>query len=83
MFIFWFEGFLLQRGLSKTILDQDFIYPCYVVLLIIFLLESEVKNIDLMGTDCYFSLGFSVRKMHLFPKLSPFGCVVEVGVFEF
>lgn len=83
MFIFWFEGFLLQRSLSKTILDQDFIYPCYVVLLIIFLFESEVKNIDLMGTDYYFSLSFSVRKMYLFPKLSPSGFVLKIGVYEF
>lgn len=35
-----------------------------------------------MGTDYYFSLSFPVRKMYVFPKLSPSSCVLKVGVYE-
>lgn len=35
-----------------------------------------------MGTDYYFSMSFPVRKMYLFPKLSPSGCVLKVGFYD-
>lgn len=69
-------------GLRGFCCKEDFIYSFYVVFLIIFLFKSEAKKIDLMGTDYYFSLSFPVRKMYLFPKLSPSGCVLKVGVYE-
>lgn len=35
-----------------------------------------------MGTDYYFIVSFPVRKMYLFPELSPSDCVLKLGIYK-
>lgn len=83
VFILWFENFLLQRYLNKTIFNQDLIYSFYVVLLIMFLFKSKAKTFDLMRTNYYFSL-FPSEKNVYFSKtfslwMSPESCCQWFG----